>query len=335
MTALETQDRAVTFIAHAFDEQLVDLGEVRMNYATTGTPGQPALLLVPAQTESWWGYEPAMPLLAEHFQVYAVDLRGQGRTTRTPGRYTLDNMGNDLVRFIDLVIGRPTIVSGNSSGGVLAAWLAAHAKPHQVRAAVCEDPPLFSSEVNPACGESIRQAIGPLFALISKWLGDQWSIGDWAGLQAAIPQELPGHVLIALQRMRMGAPPDPSAPHEPPQNMKEYDPEWARSFWTGFASASCDHLRMLSSVTAPILLTHHYREIDPNTGGLMGAVSDQQVARARELVTTAGQPFEVVDLPEMAHAMHAHDPQRFSSIIVDWASRLSAIAPADEASGQR
>jgi pimeloyl-ACP methyl ester carboxylesterase len=108
-----------------------------MNYATTGTPGLPSLLLVPAQTESWWGYEQAMPLLAEHFQVYAVDLPGQGRTTRTPGRYTLDNMGNDLVRFIDLVIGRPTIVSGNSSGGVLAAWLAAYAKPHQIRSNGC------------------------------------------------------------------------------------------------------------------------------------------------------------------------------------------------------
>ena len=49
-----------------------------------------------------------MPRLAEHFEVFAVDLRGQGRSTRTPGRYTLDNMGNDLVRFIDTVIGRPT-----------------------------------------------------------------------------------------------------------------------------------------------------------------------------------------------------------------------------------
>jgi pimeloyl-ACP methyl ester carboxylesterase len=128
-----------------------------MNYATAGDAESPALLLVPAQTESWWGYEQAMPLLAEHFQVYAVDLRGQGRSTRTPGRYTLDNMGNDLVRFIDLVIGRPTIVSGNSSGGVLAAWLAAYAKPGQARGVVCEDPPLFSSELNPACGESIRR----------------------------------------------------------------------------------------------------------------------------------------------------------------------------------
>jgi pimeloyl-ACP methyl ester carboxylesterase len=326
MTGLEACDRADIFIPHAFEEQLVDLGEIRMNYASIGEPGRPALLLVPAQTESWWGYEQAMPLLAEHFQVYAVDLRGQGQSTQTPGRYTLDNMGNDLVRFIDVIIGRPTIVSGNSSGGVLAAWLAAYGKRGQLRGVVCEDPPLFSSETNPACGESIRQAIGPLFALSSKWLGDQWSIGDWAGMQAAIPRELPSHVLVALQRMRMGAPPDASRPGDPPQNMKEYDPEWARSFWTGLASAGCDHLRMLSSIKVPILITHHFREIDPATGGLMGAVSDQQVAYARELVTAAGQAIDVIDLPDMAHAMHAHDPQRFISTIVDWASRLSSSA---------
>lgn len=324
MTGPKARDWADTFIPHAFDEQFVDLGEIRMNYATAGAAESPALLLVPAQTESWWGYEQAIGLLAEHFQVHAVDLRGQGRSTRTPGRYTLDNMGNDLVRFIDLVIGRPTIVSGNSSGGVLAAWLAAYAKPGQVCGVVCEDPPLFSSELNPACGESIRQAIGPMFASVSKWLGDQWSIGDWAGMQAAIPTELPPYVLIALQRMRMGAPPDPSAPDEPPQNMKEYDPEWARSFWSGAAGAGCDHLRMLSSVKVPMLLTHHFREIDADTGGLMGAVSDRQVRRARELVTAAGQLFEVVDLPDMAHAMHAHEPQQFTTTIVDWASRLSS-----------
>jgi len=311
-----------TYVAHKFAEQLFDTGEAKLNYATAGDPELPALLLVPGQTESWWGYEQAMPLLAEHFQLYAVDLRGQGRSTRTPGRYTLDNMGNDLVRFIDLVIGRPTIVSGNSSGGILAAWLAAYAKPGQVLGAVCEDPPLFSSEINPACGESIRQSLGPMFALLSKWLGDQWSIGDWQGMQAAAPRELPMHVLVALGRMGMGGPPDQPPPAQPPQNMKEYDPEWARSFWSGLAGASCDHLRMLQGAKAPILVTHHFREIDPDTGALMGAVSDQQVRRAGELVREVGKRFEVRDLPDMAHAMHAHAPELFTTTLVEWAATL-------------
>jgi pimeloyl-ACP methyl ester carboxylesterase len=319
------------FVAHDLPEHEVDLGEIRMNYATSGAAERPALLLIPPQVQSWWTYEPAMALLREHFQVFSVDLRGQGRSTQTPGRYTVDNMGNDLVRFIDEVIGRPTIVSGNSSGGVLAAWLAAYAKPGQLRGAICEDPPLFASETTPACGQSIRQSIGPMFALSNKYLGDQWSIGDWQGMQAAAPRELPMHVLTALVRMRIIEPPGPDGPGPegppgPPQNFLEYDPEWAGSFWTGAASASCDHERMLSSVKVPLLITHHYREIDPDSGALMGAVSDEQVARARQLVTKAGQPCDVADFPGMAHSMHLHDAELFTRTVLEWSASLKQVA---------
>ena len=75
----------------------------------------------------------------------------QDRTGLT-GRYTLDTIGGDLVRFMDGVIGRPTVVSGLSSGGVLSAWLSAYAKPGQVIGCLYEDPPLFASEADPACG---------------------------------------------------------------------------------------------------------------------------------------------------------------------------------------
>lgn len=129
MTYIEYSDHPEIFEAHAFPEHIVDLGEIRMNYAVAGDPANPAILLVPGQTESWWGYEEAMRLLAETHQVYAVDLRGQGRSTWTPGRYSLDVFGGDLVRFIDRVIGRPVVVSGLSSGGVLSAWLSAYAAP--------------------------------------------------------------------------------------------------------------------------------------------------------------------------------------------------------------
>jgi pimeloyl-ACP methyl ester carboxylesterase len=59
-----------------------------MDYAAAGDSELPAMLLIPAQTEPWWGYEAAMRLLADHSQVYVVDLRGQGRSTWTPGRYS-------------------------------------------------------------------------------------------------------------------------------------------------------------------------------------------------------------------------------------------------------
>jgi pimeloyl-ACP methyl ester carboxylesterase len=302
-----------TYVAHAFAERIFDTGEVLLNYAVAGSPSLPALLLVPGQTESWWGYEKAMALLQEHFQVFAVDLRGQGRSSRTPGRYTLDNMGNDLARFIALGIGRPVIVSGLSSGGVLSAWLSAYALPGSIRGAHYEDPPLFASEVDTSCGQSLRQSIGPIFALWSKYLGDQWSIGDWAGMQAAGPRELP-----AWMAAMVGS----AAAAEPPQNLKEYDPEWARAFWTGTVAASCDHARMLANVKVPVLFTHHFRRVDENTGFLMGALSDLQATRVCELVSAAGQRIDFQSFPTMGHSMHGQDPAVFVQTLIRWATTL-------------
>jgi pimeloyl-ACP methyl ester carboxylesterase len=311
MTVLDADTRADIFVSHEYPEQQVDLGEVRMNYATAGDPSLPPLLLIPGQTESWWGYERAMAHLADHFQVFAVDLRGQGRSSWTPGRYTLDNFGNDLVRFIDLAIGRPTYVSGLSSGGVLSAWLSAYAKPGQIIAAAYEDPPLFSSETNPAFGQSIRQGVGPLFAMFNKWLGNQWSIGNWAGMQVAAKTEVPPWVSAVIP-----------LPDEVPQNLREYDPEWGKAFWTGAVAASCNHATMLSNVKVPVLLTHHFHMEDPS-GTLMGALSDLCAAKAQELITVAGQPVSYQLFPAMGHFMHAIDPPLFAKTIIDWVASLS------------
>lgn len=302
-----------TYVAHEIAEQLVDLGEVRMNYAMLGDASSPALLLVPGQTESWWGYEAAMRLLAEHFQVFAVDARGQGRSTRTPGRYTLDNIGNDLVRFIDLVIGRPTIVSGLSSGGVLTAWLSAYAKPGQVVAAFYEDPPLFASEVRPAVGPGIRQCIGPVFDLWSTFLGDQWSIGAWDAMREGAAARLPEHLRFI------------PVPDAPPQNLKEYDPEWGRAFWSGSVAASCDHERMLRDVKVrSVLLTHHMRITDPASGFLLGAMSDPQAERVKHLLAGAGVEVTYRSFPDVGHSMHGDRPELYVETLLEWVRSLPA-----------
>lgn len=300
-----------TYIAHDFEERLVDLGEVQLNHVVVGEESKPALLLLPGQTESWWGYEAALPLLAEHFHAHAVDLRGQGRSTRTPGRYTLDNMGNDLVRFIDTVIGRPTIVSGLSSGGLLSAWLSAYAMPGQVVGCHYEDPPLFHSEVSPATG----QGIGPSFEMMATFLGDQWSIGDWDGMVDAAPDLLHPWMVGLLT-------PDPGGP---PQNLKEYDPEWGRAFWQGTVAASCDHERMLRSAKAPVLFTHHFRAVEEGTGLLMGALSDVQWQRAQNLLVEAGVTVDYRSFPSMGHSMHGQDPQRFTETLIDWVGSLPGL----------
>ncbi len=300
------------YVPHGFQEHAIDLGEITMNYAEAGARDRPALVLVPGQTESWWGYESAMQLLQDDFHVFAVDLRGQGRSSWTPKRYTLDNMGNDLVRFIALAIGRPTIVSGNSSGGLLACWLSAYAMPGQIRGALLEDPPLWSSTTEPLYGQSIRQAIGPMFEMFSKYLGDQWSIGDWHGMREAAKQHR--HPLVRMMGHGNAV--------EPRQSLKEYDPEWARAFHEGTVALSCPHERMLAAVKVPILLTHHAHSTDPESGALIGAYSDLQAKKAQDILASTGVRFEYALFEDAAHSLHQADPARFAKVLRAWAATL-------------
>jgi pimeloyl-ACP methyl ester carboxylesterase len=213
------------------------------------------------------------------------------------------------VRFIDTVIGRPTIVSGLSSGGVLSAWLSAYAKPGQVVAAVYEDPPLFSSEVRPAVAPGIRQGIGAIFDLWSTYLGDQWSVGAWDAMR---------------ERHRRGSRGSwPRCPfRRDPHRISRGTTPSGRAFWTGTVAAACDHERMLQSVKVPVLLTHHLRVVDEATGMLMGAMTDQQAKRVQDLLTAAGVPVEYRSFPTMGHAMHDQDPQRYVDTVLEWVASL-------------
>ena len=94
------------------------------------------------------------------------------------------------------------------------------------------------------------------------------------GMRAAAAHELPSHLVGR------------SWPVDPPQNLREYDPEWGRAFSSGSAVSGCDHARMLSlvKVPVPVLFTHHSRHVDPMTGRVQGAISDLQAAMLCEIV---------------------------------------------------
>jgi pimeloyl-ACP methyl ester carboxylesterase len=298
-----------TFVPHAYPESSVNLGEVVLNYVATGPESAPALLLIPSLMESWWAYEAVIKLLEKDFRIYAVDKRGQGRSSRTPGRYALDNWGSDFAHFIERVIKRPTIVAGSSMGGIIAAWLSAYAPPGLVRAIQLENSPFFTSELAPNCGPGFRQMAASYgFELFATHLGDQWAVGDWKGLLSKVPAMAPE-----------------GAGEEPPQNLKEFDPESARAFLSGAATSGCNQQQILQSVKTPVQFIHLHRATDPETGIVQGAITDFQVNYARSLVEKAGQRFDYRSLPDKGHTqgLHQEDAPLYASILKEWALALA------------
>ncbi|MFW9922560.1 MAG: alpha/beta fold hydrolase [Candidatus Thorarchaeota archaeon] len=125
-------------------EKFYHTGEIIMNYVVGPDSGIP-LVFIPGQSVTWEEYTLLLPILADKFHVYAVSLRGHGKSSWTPGKYTFNQLGADMTAFLKDIVGRPAIVIGNSSGGVLTAWLAANS-PEFVKAIILEDPPLFRCE---------------------------------------------------------------------------------------------------------------------------------------------------------------------------------------------
>lgn len=129
--------------ACGYEEKQVKLPNgMCINYGEGSSKQETALLLLHGQGQAWEDYDKVLPALAENFHVYAVDCHGHGASGHDKERYRLKLMTEDFIWFIEHVIKKPCIVSGHSSGGVLAAAIAAGA-PEQVSGAVLEDPPFF------------------------------------------------------------------------------------------------------------------------------------------------------------------------------------------------
>ncbi|WP_049555065.1 MULTISPECIES: alpha/beta fold hydrolase [unclassified Granulicatella] len=106
---------------------------------------KPPLLLIHGQMSIWEDYALVMPELSRNWHIYAVDVYGHGESSHDESLYYLDVNGDDLIWFINNVIGKPTVVSGHSNGAITAAYVAAYGGEN-IAGVVLEDPPIFSTE---------------------------------------------------------------------------------------------------------------------------------------------------------------------------------------------
>ncbi|MHA2187245.1 MAG: alpha/beta fold hydrolase, partial [Candidatus Thorarchaeota archaeon] len=99
----------------SFEEKQLDTGEININYVE-GPDNGPPLVLIPGQGADWKTHEKVLSPLSSNFQVFAVDVRGHGKSDWTTGDYTFNSIGRDMTAFLEMAVKKPAIISGNSSG---------------------------------------------------------------------------------------------------------------------------------------------------------------------------------------------------------------------------
>jgi pimeloyl-ACP methyl ester carboxylesterase len=319
--------------AAGFVERQFDTGKIKLNYVI-GPNNGPALVLIPAQMGTWESYQKVLVPLSKQFQVFAIDVRGHGKSSWTPGDYSWKSIGADMKAFLAGVVKQPAIISGNSSGGIIALWCAANL-PDQVRGIILEDAPVFSVEMprfkakDKFVYNGLKHAAEVLGDLehrdLANYLRDQEMpvsesrskrMPDWfvdflsrkiKEAQTAHPDQpvnldmwyLPSSLTLLFKSLSM------------------FDPDFSRAFVDGRFYEGIDHEAALKKVRCPLLVLHANWHRYPKHG-LVGAMDDADAARIQALVPQA----QYKKIPAN-HVIHAFKPKAFIKAVEEFAETIN------------
>ena len=127
--------------AHSMaQEKFFDTGKVKINYLEYGSASVEPMVMLHGGAWCWQEYLSLIPSLSERWHIYALDLRGNGRSGWVAEQYRLEDFTEDTVEFLRQ-LKAPAVLVGHSIGGVIALMAAARC-PERVKALVIEDPTL-------------------------------------------------------------------------------------------------------------------------------------------------------------------------------------------------
>ncbi|MFH1807513.1 MAG: alpha/beta hydrolase [Pseudomonadota bacterium] len=305
----------------AIRERDVVVNGVRLHLAEAGSEGAPPVVLVPGQSMPWQSYQKVIPWLTPRFRVLAIDVRGHGRSEHTPGQYTLRTCGDDLIALLHEVVQAPAICCGNSSGGLIAMDAAARA-PDLVCGLLMEDPPLFSAEWPRMRDDTwVWQFFGHVVETMPDLAGffSTLRVPTRPGKELMhFPRPLAwvlGGAIRRRQRRHPGRPVDiawlPLHVRLFVRGLSEYDVDFTRACVDG-RLCDLDHEAALAALQCSSLLVQAASFRDEKLG-LVGAMDDDDVARARRVLPTL--QVERLNTP---HVVHIARPRTY----VRWVERL-------------
>ena len=310
--------------ASGYVEKQVEIDDAIINYAE-GPDHGPALLLIHGQSMAWEDYARVLPALAKTYHVFAIDCFGHGESTHDPSLYTCETQGKACLSFAREVIGGDYLVSGLSSGGIIAAWIAAN-DTEKVQACLLEDPPLF--RVTP---EQMQENPGTFvwrdgFEVIHAYL-EQETIDDLAIYYAqhsylfSMFGGLQNKIAEWTEQERAKAPDSHLTlawvPHDWVRGMyyyDDFDPQFSEAFYQGTWLSEIDQEQTLHAIECPTVYLKAETRYGED-GTLFAANTDLDAARVKDSILKC----EIITI-QSGHDIHYERP----AVWIDALDRVGA-----------
>ena len=270
---------------------------------------KPALLLIHGQMSIWEDYALVLPELSKNWHIYAVDVYGHGESTHDESLYYLDVNGDDLIWFVDHMIGEPTVVAGHSNGAITAAYIAAYGGQN-IAGAVLEDPPVFSTE-----GEGWEDSFAYLdtYKPLHDW-NQSGKTECWESYylrhcywgQLYMADAMP-KIADYAQKQHQKKPDDavqigflPSSIWYVFAYAKEYDFTYGERFYDLSWNHDLTHEEILSAIEVPCVYIHA-KENKHENGTYLCAASREQAERAAACI---GDNCRLIETENSDHVIH-------------------------------
>jgi 3-oxoadipate enol-lactonase len=105
----------------------VDSNLAKIHYALEGPAGKPVLVLSNSLGTDFSMWDPQIPEFAKPLRVLRFDTRGHGKSSVTPGPYSIEQLAKDALALADSLKLDRFHFCGLSMGGMIGMWLAANA----------------------------------------------------------------------------------------------------------------------------------------------------------------------------------------------------------------
>ena len=259
---------------------------VRLNYAIGPETGPP-LVLLHGLGRSWHVFLPLIPSLSLRWQIYAVDLRGHGKSSHVRGGYHGTEYAADIAALLAERIPQPAVIFGHSLGGMIGMWTASH-HPELVRALILGDNMILSTK--------LPTGYPSLFAALRDLARSGGSVEELAHGLARIRIRVPG----TDEAMDLGELPgnDEAYLRSWARYLQQVDPEAYEMTLDNSSIEGWDGEEVMKQIQCPTLLL----QANPALGGMM---SDHDVQRACALLA---HPVRV-RFPTLGHALFIQNPE--------------------------
>jgi 3-oxoadipate enol-lactonase len=114
----------------------VDVAELKTHYALSGEKA-PVLMFSNSLGTDFSMWDAQLEELHRRFHILRYDTRGHGKSSATPGDYTIEQLGRDVLGLLDSLRIDRVDFCGLSMGGGIGMWLGIHAPNRLHRLILC------------------------------------------------------------------------------------------------------------------------------------------------------------------------------------------------------